>query len=64
MREDEGELVPTENLDGYFLEPASPQVEEQFQLDPNDPGERAGPAPQGYEPVEANRSWELLARCP
>jgi hypothetical protein len=64
MREDEGELVPTENLDGYFLEPASPQVEEQFQLDPNDPGERAGSAPQGYEPVEANRSWELLARCP
>jgi hypothetical protein len=63
VREDNGALVPAENLGGYFLEPASPQVEEQFQLDPNDPGERPGPAPPGYEPVDANRSWELHARC-
>ena len=64
VREDGGELVPSELLDGYFVEPASTEVARDFELDPNDPGERTGPAPPGFEPVEANHSWELLAACP
>lgn len=63
-REEGGELVPTEPLGGYFVEPSSPDVGRDFELDPNDPGERTGPPPPGFDPVDANRSWELFAACP
>jgi hypothetical protein len=64
VREDDGELVPAELLGGYYVEPASVGVREEFELDPNDPGERVGPVPLGFEPIEENRSWELYAACP
>ncbi|MGH2962993.1 MAG: hypothetical protein ACRDL3_12495 [Solirubrobacterales bacterium] len=60
------EIVPGNTVPpaGYFVESTSSAVEEDFQLDPNDPGERTEPPPAGFRPVEANRSWELLADCP
>lgn len=64
VRPEDGGLAPVRPLGGYFVEPASPHVGESFELDPNDPGRRSGPAPAGFEPVEANRSWMLYARCP
>jgi hypothetical protein len=60
------DIVPgnTTPLSGYFVEPATSGVEDEFRLDPNDPGERTEPPAREFQPVEANRSWELLARCP
>jgi len=60
----DGELVPTELLGGYLVEPASSEVAADFELDPSDPGERTGPVPSGFDPVEQNDSWELYAACP
>ena len=48
---------------GYFVEPASPRVEGEFRLDPNDPGLRPGQVPRGFTRVEGNRSWELFSTC-
>ena len=48
---------------GYFVEPVSPDVDEHFRLDPNDPGVREGPVPPGFAEVERNRSWELYSGC-
>jgi hypothetical protein len=48
---------------GYFVEPASPQVDRDFRLDPNDPGLRTGPVPPRFTEVERNRSWELYSKC-
>jgi Dolichyl-phosphate-mannose-protein mannosyltransferase len=64
VRDHDGALVPAEVTGGYFVAPASPRVDDEFQLDPNDPGERGGPPPPRFEPVEENRSWELYAACP
>jgi hypothetical protein len=49
---------------GYVVEPATDEVEADFRLDPNDPGERAAPPPTDFDLVEANRSWELFSSCP
>ena len=48
---------------GYYVEPASPEVEVEFRLDPNDPGRREGPVPPGFAEVERNRSWGLYSGC-
>jgi hypothetical protein len=64
VRADDGDLTPVDPREGYLVEPTSAEVEEDFELDPNDPGKRTGPIPAGFEPVEENRSWELLAACP
>ena len=63
VREDDGELVPVEPREGYIVVPASPEVEEDFELDPNDPGKRTEPVPVGFEPIQENRSWALLTAC-
>jgi hypothetical protein len=63
VRESDGELLHVEPQNGYFLDPASPEVEENFTLDPNDPGELTAPVPDGWERVAENRSWVLYANC-
>ena len=64
VREEDGELVRIEPEAGYFFDPASPEVEENFTLDPNDPGELTAPVPEGFAEVDRNASWVLYARCP
>jgi hypothetical protein len=49
---------------GYFLDPASPFVVENFVLDPNDPARLRTPVPAGFRPVARNESWVLYRRCP
>jgi hypothetical protein len=63
VREEDGELVRAEPGNGYYFDPASSDVEENFTLDPNDPGELTAPVPPGFERVEANESWVLYQRC-
>ena len=63
VREDDGELERVESEAGYFFDPASAEVEENFTLDPNDPGELTAPVPEGFTEVERNASWVLYARC-
>jgi hypothetical protein len=63
VRELDGELVRVEPQNGYFLDPASPTVEANFTLDPNDPGNLTAPVPPGFEAASANDSWLLLRRC-
>jgi hypothetical protein len=58
------ELVPTEPLRGYFVQPESRRAAAEFRLDPNDPGKRTGPVPGGFDLVARNDSWELYADCP
>jgi hypothetical protein len=64
VRADDDRLIPVEPRSGYLVEPASAEVEDRYQLDPNDPGQRTGPVPPGFEPIESNRSWELFEVCP
>jgi hypothetical protein len=64
VRADDDELVPVQPRRGYLVAPTSAEVANRYQLDPNDPGMRTGPVPPGFEPIEANRSWELFAACP
>ncbi len=63
VRESKGELLRVEPDGGYFLDPATPLVEKNFTLDPNDPGELTAPVPPGFEPDAQNASWVLFARC-
>lgn len=49
---------------GFFIDPASAFVEENFTLDPNDPGELTAAVPRGFKPVARNDSWVLYGRCP
>jgi hypothetical protein len=63
VREQDGELVRVEPRRGYFLDPASAEVEENFTLDPNDPGRLTAPVPSGFERASANASWVLYRRC-
>ena len=63
VREQDGELVRTRTRSGYFFDPATPSVEANFTLDPNDPGELTAPVPEGFERVASNASWLLYARC-
>ncbi|MGI8460263.1 MAG: hypothetical protein ACR2OC_01320 [Solirubrobacterales bacterium] len=63
VEESGGELVRIEPESGYYFDPASAVVEENFTLDPNDPGELTAPVPAGFERVEENESWVLYARC-
>lgn len=62
-RVEDGELVRAERLEGYYVRPAFPEIGDEFELDPNDPGERSGRVPPGFEFVEVNESWELFAAC-
>ena len=48
---------------GYFLDPASEFVVENFILDPNDPARLETPVPPGFRPVARNESWVLYRRC-
>jgi len=48
---------------GYFLDPASLFVVQNFILDPNDPARLATPVPPGFRPVARNESWALYRRC-
>ncbi|HEY1355809.1 MAG TPA: hypothetical protein VGF09_05800 [Solirubrobacterales bacterium] len=48
---------------GYFLEPASPFVVENFILDPNDTTRLNTTVPPGFHEVGRNRSWVLYRRC-
>jgi hypothetical protein len=48
---------------GYYFDPATPEVERDFTLDPNDPRRLTAEVPRGFDPVAANRSWRLYARC-
>jgi hypothetical protein len=63
VREEDGELVRVEPESGYFVDPASAEVEENFTLDPNDPGELTAPVPAGFDRADENESWVLYARC-
>jgi len=49
--------------DGVYVAPASPQVERDFTLDPNDPRRLTATVPPGFERVSATPSWVLYARC-
>ena len=62
-RVEDGELVPAEPVEGYYVRPAFPEIGDEFELDPNDPGERSGRVPPRFEFVEVNESWELFAAC-
>lgn len=64
VREREGELARVEPRTGYFVDPASAVVEENFTLDPNDPGELTAPVPPGFRPAAENPSWVLYSHCP
>jgi hypothetical protein len=48
---------------GYFVDPATPEVEETYILDPNDPGDLSAEVPPDFTRVAGNRSWNLYARC-
>jgi hypothetical protein len=48
---------------GYFVAPASPEVEREFTLDPHDPRRLTATIPPGFRRMSANRSWALYARC-
>jgi len=48
---------------GYFLDPASPFVVENFILDPNDPARLETRVPPGFHRVARNDSWALYRRC-
>jgi hypothetical protein len=48
---------------GYFLDPASLFVINNFILDPNDPARLETPVPAGFRPVDRNESWVLYRRC-
>ena len=63
VREEGGELVRVEPDSGYYFDPASADVEENFTLDPNDPGELTAPVPAGFREIARNESWALYARC-
>ena len=63
VRDEDGELVRVEPESGYFFDPANPEVEENFTLDPNDPGELTAPVPAGFDRLADNESWVLYARC-
>lgn len=63
VREQDGEIVRADARSGYFFDPADAEVEANFTLDPNDPGNLTAPVPDGFEEVAANRSWVLYARC-
>ena len=63
VREEDGELERVEPETGYYFDPANENVEKNFTLDPNDPGELTAPVPPGFEPVEENESWVLYAAC-
>jgi hypothetical protein len=63
VREQNGELVRVDPRRGYFVDPASAEVEENFTLDPNDPGRLTAPVPPGFERTSANDSWVLYRRC-
>ncbi|HSJ17102.1 MAG TPA: glycosyltransferase family 39 protein [Solirubrobacterales bacterium] len=57
------EIVSIADTTGYFVEPSSPEVEEEFRLDPNDPGVRRGGVPPGFRELARNPSWELYSSC-
>jgi hypothetical protein len=57
------DILSTQPSTGYFVEPVSPQVDEDFRLDPKDPGLRKGRIPPAFDEVGRNRSWELYSRC-
>jgi hypothetical protein len=63
VRERDGELVRTRARSGYFFDPATAQVEADFTLDPNDPGELTAPVPPGFDRAASNESWVLYERC-
>jgi hypothetical protein len=48
---------------GYFVAPASKEVEDDFVLDPNDPRRLITGVPPGFELAERNASWEIYERC-
>lgn len=48
---------------GYFLDPASPFVIDNFILDPNDPTRLKTTVPSGFHQVARNDSWVLYRRC-
>jgi hypothetical protein len=48
---------------GTFVTVADPAVARDYVLDPRDLNQRVPPAPGGFAPVRANRSWRVLARC-
>ncbi len=48
---------------GYYLDPASIEVEEDYVLDPEDPIEHTS-IPPGFREFSTNRSWLLFRRCP
>jgi hypothetical protein len=48
---------------GVYVDPASARVERNFTLDPHDPRRLTATVPPGFEPVAANDSWRLYAKC-
>ena len=48
---------------GAFVTPASARVATDYVLDPRDADRRIAPVPPGFEPVAANASWRVAARC-
>jgi hypothetical protein len=48
---------------GYFVAPASKEVEDDFVLDPNDPRRLITGVPPGFDLERQNDSWKVYARC-
>ena len=48
---------------GYYLDPASAEIERLYTLDKNDPGELTAEVPRGFERAAENRSWRVFRRC-
>jgi hypothetical protein len=48
---------------GYYVDPATREVEDDFVLDPNDPRRLITGVPRGFELTTRNASWKLYARC-
>ena len=61
---EDGDLQRVESETGYFFDPASAEVEENFTLDPNDPGELTAPVPEGFAEVERNAELGAVRALP
>jgi hypothetical protein len=48
---------------GYFVAPASAEVERNFTLDPHDLKRLTAAVPPNFQLITMNRSWNLYARC-
>ena len=48
---------------GTYVRPTTTKVAHDYILDPRDLNQRIPPPPPGFEPVAANASWRVSAKC-